>query len=246
MIVRILQWNTWYKEASSNLVRVIKQTDPDIACLQEIATFSPNETDVPQLISNSLNNADFNYKQAQRWQSDSGITSQGNAIFSKFPIEKSFYKYLQDEIPNPEKYDEEGRIYVEITVNIDDKKLTLGTTHLSYAPQFVDSPAKNSEIDRLISIINQKSKNYILTGDFNSTPDTNVIKKIEKYLVNCGPDYSQKTWTTKQFDYEGFREDKLNWRIDYAFASKDIKIISSQLVQTAYSDHLPLLIEIEV
>jgi endonuclease/exonuclease/phosphatase family metal-dependent hydrolase len=34
--------------------------------------------------------------------------------------------------------------------------------------------------------------------------------------------------------------------LDYIFASKDIKVASSEIVNTDYSDHLPILVELEI
>lgn len=83
-------------------------------------------------------------------------------------------------------------------------------------------------------------------GDFNSAPDSSTIKKIETRLKAIGPDYSELTFTTKPFQHEAFRVDGLEWRLDYIFATSDIKVLSSKIIETDYSDHLPILAEIEV
>ena len=64
--------------------------------------------------------------------------------------------------------------------------------------------------------------------------------------MNLGPDYHEKTWTTKPFSYNGFSENSLNWRLDFVFGTKDIKVISSEIIKTDLSDHLPILIKIEI
>lgn len=85
-------------------------------------------------------------------------------------------------------------------------------------------------------------------GDLNSTPDSYTITEILKIntLKNPGPDFKRNTWTTKPFDYGGFRENKLNWRLDYAFLSRDLNLTNAEIVETDVSDHLPVLIEIEI
>ena len=55
---------------------------------------------------------------------------------------------------------------------------------------------------------------------------------------------TQATWTTKPFDYGGFAETELRWRLDYAFATPDLEITSAKIVETEYSDHLPILVEL--
>lgn len=102
---------------------------------------------------------------------------------------------------------------------------------------------KNKEIQNLINILKDKKENYIFSGDLNTTKTSSYIKQIQQYLINCDTD---NTWTTKPFSYNGFNEDKLNWKLDYVFVTKDIKVSQIDVIDTEYSDHLPLLIEIEV
>ena len=247
MIVKILQWNIWYEEDPRNVAGLIKRINPDIACLQEVTTGFHQNIDVIQTICDVMSGADVNYKQAQSWKTKSGVNrGQGNAIFSKYPIKKSFFNYLQSELFNTTHFDKEGRIYIEITVFIEGKELTIGTTHLSYIHRFIDTKAKNKQIDKLEERINQKHNNYVLLGDFNSPPDSLVIERIRNYLINCGPNFKHKTWTTKPFIEGDFIENKLNWRLDYAFSTKDVNVINTEIIQTEFSDHLPLLVTIEV
>ena len=85
-----------------------------------------------------------------------------------------------------------------------------------------------------------------MSGDFNVTENSNLIKNLAHHLQNAGPDYSHKTWTTKPFSYLGFETDKLNYRLDYVFATPDINIVSAKILNTEYSDHLPILIEFKI
>jgi endonuclease/exonuclease/phosphatase family metal-dependent hydrolase len=248
MIIKLLQWNIWYKENPNKVVALIKKINPDIACLQELTTTSliNKDIDVPQIISNAMNHADFNYKQAQSWSTKEDTRALGNGVFSKYPIEKRFFDYLQTPTVNPTSYDKEGRVYVEITVNINGYLLTVGTTHLSYTHRFMDTEIKNTEVDNLTKSLLKKNQNYILTGDFNAPPESYPVKIIEQYLKNCGPNYNEKTWTTKPFSKDEFEENELNWRLDYVLGTKDIKVKSAKVVQTESSDHLPLLVELEI
>ena len=124
--------------------------------------------------------------------------------------------------------------------------LTVGTAHVSYSHRFEITDRKIMEVNKLIKILKKNKKMFVFTGDMNSTPDSYTIKQLEKILKNCGPDGYQKTWTTKPFDYKDFKETKLRWRLDYVFASKDIRVIRSKIIKTKFSDHLPILVEFEM
>lgn len=124
--------------------------------------------------------------------------------------------------------------------------LIVGTTHLSYTREFQTTDAKKKESDTLVNLLKNKKGNFIFMGDLNAPKASYTVQEIEKYLVNLGPELNQNTWTTKPFDYLGFREDKLHWRLDHVFGTKDIDVISSKIITTEYSDHLPILTTIRI
>jgi len=68
---------------------------------------------------------------------------------------------------------------------------------------------------------------------------------LSKHLLHVGPDFKQNTWPTKPFDYHGFKENDLSWRLDYIFATKDVRVKKVEIINTQYSDHLPILLEVE-
>ena len=119
---------------------------------------------------------------------------------------------------------------------------------MPYSYKFRNTKIRKDEADKLCEVLNKKDTYYIFTGDLNSTPSSYTVNNIltKTKLKNAGPGFNQKTWTTKPFNYHGFFENKLNWRIDYVFASNDVKVISSEIVKTKFSDHLPILTTIEV
>ena len=88
-----------------------------------------------------------------------------------------------------------------------------------------------------------KKDKHILTGDFNTHKTSKYIKWLEEKLINND---NSNTWTTKPFSYNGFTETELNWKLDYIFTSKDIKVKETKVVDTKYSDHLPILLTFEM
>lgn len=247
MSIKLLQWNIWYKEKAENILALIKSHDPDIVCLQELTiggVFNPDIKDTAEYLKTELN-YNLYFHSANEWEEDK-VSSIGNGILSRFPIMRNTFRYLQEPKEVIRTYADEGRVYIESDLNLGSTILTVGTVHLSYTHRFEIAPGKKIEADNLIKILKKKKSNYIVTGDFNALPDSYTVKGMQKYLKPCGPKDSLKTWTTKQFSYEGFSEDKLNWRLDYVFATKDVEVISSEIIKTDFSDHLPILITIEV
>ena len=237
----LLQWNIWYKEPIALVIPEIKRWNPDIICIQEcISSIGYNSA---QLLAQALNYS-LVYKPTQRWSNNPLKQEQGNAILSRFPIQSSRSLFLQTERQTPKDGSDEGRAYIEAVIELGSTTLVVATTHLSYSPKFIYTPKRAVEADKLIEIIAQKQNNYIFTGDLNSPPNSPIIANLEKYLVNAGPKYDQSTWTTKPFDYHGWQEEQLRWRIDYAFTTADISVNSAEIPATTVSDHLPILISI--
>ena len=242
MEISILQWNIWYKEDIRNIAAFLLANPADIICLQELTRgYQQIESDTIEYIAKRLG---YHYH-FQEIPFDDNRWTQANCIFSKFPIVAKDYRWI-NEPTGTGHYDDEYRAYIEATMKVDDKELTIGTTHMSYTNGFVGSVRKEQETDKLLDIISSKKQCYIFTGDLNAAPDSNTVSRISKVLNSVGPDIIEKTWTTKPFSYDGFVENGLNWRLDYIFASNDIQIASSEVLETDFSDHLPILAQLRI
>ncbi|HVX90590.1 MAG TPA: endonuclease/exonuclease/phosphatase family protein [Candidatus Paceibacterota bacterium] len=241
--MKLLQWNIWNREDVENTLKLLREVDADILCLQELTagdSESNNGADLPARIAAELG---LNYVFAPA--SDEAGKKYGDGIFSRFPIISSVSSCIQDPPPREkeEDYSSECRVYVEASIQLEDDVLNVGTSHMSYTDRFGTTEAKIAETNKLLETLKQKKERFIFAGDLNATPDTYTVTEISKVLTHCGPNMSEKTWTTKPFAYKGFEETQLNWRLDYCFATPDITITSSKIIQTDYSDHLPVLIE---
>ncbi|MDR3578118.1 MAG: endonuclease/exonuclease/phosphatase family protein [Anaerolineaceae bacterium] len=244
MIVRLVQWNIWQSINLGEIPDFIKELDAHILCLQEMRGMGGpvSQNDVQKRLEDSLGMASY-CEIAQTWRSPEGETWQGNGIFSKYPIIEKSCRFLQQSQPRPSDASDEGRIYVEATINVNGQPLTVGTTHLSYTKRFLTTQKKKAEVSHLLNILTEKNGNYILAGDFNSRPHSWTVKQISKTLKHCGPGLHENTWTVIPFNYHGFTETQLKWRLDYVFASKTMLVSSARIIQTSLSDHLPVMVE---
>jgi endonuclease/exonuclease/phosphatase family metal-dependent hydrolase len=246
MIVSILQWNIWCDEDIANIARFLAQNRSDIICLQEMTINYPKQKikNAPEFIAKQIGYGSF-YKELPIESTDGGKLMLANGIFSHFPIINSYYCWTN----NPHKaggYSNEKRVYVETELKVGNKRLTVGTTHMSYTHKFEINQQKAQETNNLISFVSKHKTNFIIAGDFNATPGSCTIEQFDKKYKNLGPDYDKNTWTTKPFSYNGFKESNLNWRLDYIFGTKDIKKVNSKVLKTEYSDHLPILTTINL
>jgi endonuclease/exonuclease/phosphatase family metal-dependent hydrolase len=245
MTISVLQWNIWYKEDIRNVAEFLRQNRTDIICLQELTIgFSEAINDTPAFIAEQLG---YHYycKKVPIESTDGRQLMFVNGVFSRFPIKSNRF-VLTNEPKQGGGYDDEYRVYVEVTLDVGGRYITVGTTHMSYTHRFENTDSKNRETDKLIMEIKKHDKSYIFTGDLNATPNSYTLSSVNNILQNAGPYYDQKTWATKPFSYQGFEESELNWRLDYIFATKDLKVESAEILRTEYSDHLPILAKLKV
>ncbi|OHB19830.1 MAG: hypothetical protein A2666_03000 [Parcubacteria group bacterium RIFCSPHIGHO2_01_FULL_47_10b] len=249
MTLTILQWNILYKERIEDIAAYIKSVGPDIACLQELTRGAEenNFRDTPALLADALS-MNHMYKTAQSWPEYEGYSFEvGDGIYTKFPIAREIYHFVQDPHPDPgEDYTLQGRVYVEAELKIGDKSLTVGTTHLTYSPANEITDRRIKEADRLCTILKEKKSSYIFTGDFNALPESYPVKKISALLQHAGPNLSELTFANKPFEHDGRVVDKLIWRLDYVFVTPDVKVVESKILKSECSDHLPILTTIEL
>lgn len=230
-MLSLLQWNIWVNEDIDNVVKQLKVINSDIVCIQELSILNKDRSNVYKL--KEL----YKYIYYEVADTFNDGRSQCNAILSKYPIIKTSKSFVQDPSSDKFDYSKEGRIYIEVKLDIDGKDLDIGTTHLSYTDRFKETRLKDIEVNRLIKCLNKDSR-YIFAGDLNTVKTSKYIKQISKYLINYD---TSNTWTTKSFSYNGFVENRLNYKLDYVFSTKDIMVKEILVIETQYSDHLPIL-----
>lgn len=246
MNISILQWNIWYKEDLKNISKFIKSQNADVVCLQELTINSKDQSikDGPAYIAEQLG---YNYycKELPIESTEGENLMLANGIFSRFPIVAKRFAWT-NEPKNKGGYDDEFRAYVEVTLEVEGGNISIGTTHMSYTHRFEPTPNKKRETDLLVKNLKEHNARFIFTGDLNALPGSYTISSIEGLMQNAGPDFEKKSWATKPFSYNGFEETELKWRLDYVFTTKDLKVLSSKIVETDYSDHLPVLTNLSV
>ena len=239
--ISLFQWNINDKTPIESIVIFLKQQQTDIICLQELTIDSRHQKikDTPKYIADALD-YDYYYGEAPI-RSEKGVhTTFANGIFSRFPITfKQQAWTVKREIGD-------SRVYVEVDIDINDEVFTVGTTHMSYTHEFKNTSEKKLETDALIRQLSTHNKRFIFCADLNAAAGSYTIDQIKKHLKNAGPAAAYKTWTTKPFSYNGFEESELNWRLDYVFVTKDIDVLSAEVITTDLSDHLPLKVEFKV
>jgi endonuclease/exonuclease/phosphatase family metal-dependent hydrolase len=243
-----MQWNVWYHEKYENIVSFIKHVNADIVCCQEL-TVNFKEVnpgiDVPAEIAKACDYQYF-FQPMTIYGTNGEQVQMGNGVFSKYPIIAKEFKYVQKAEPGIHSYESEDRTYVEVVLDINGSNLKVGTVHLSYSTAFAMTEKKLAEAEKLYEAVQDNHERFIFAADLNAKPDSPIVKRLEELFIHADPNTDRPTWTTKPFSYDGFEANTRDWRLDYIFATEDINVITNKILETSYSDHLPILTEIQI
>jgi endonuclease/exonuclease/phosphatase family metal-dependent hydrolase len=245
MKVNIGSWNIWIygPRDFKGIAKFVRDNKIDILTIQEACIYfdkNPAEN-ITQEIAEELKYNYVFYKALERVPGEPW--SMGNAILSKFPIIKSQSHQLTP-VEYDGKVENQPRILITSEIGIDDKIVNFLATHLQFTVGFTTTPIRIAQVERILSIIEKLSNSVILAGDFNTVPESEEIRKIEEILIRI--DGKEPTWTVHPFDAFGWHVTDLKFRVDNIFVSKGLKYENFQIVQSEISDHLPIMVTIDV
>ena len=156
-----------------------------------------------------------------------GKAPYGNALLSKSKILEAKTIPIPDPVPRKYNGFYETRCLLKAKL---ESGYTVCVLHMGLNEDEQENAVK-------VVLDNIEDERFILVGDFNTVPDSEVLKPLRERLFDTAnmTDDSLFTWRT----------DKPYQKIDYIFTSKDIKVKSITMPKYPYSDHFPLVVEIE-
>jgi endonuclease/exonuclease/phosphatase family metal-dependent hydrolase len=210
--------NGFAKDERFNLegqARVIERENPDVIVLQEVSRgwLVTGSVDMLLWLSQRL---DMPYV----WGPASRDDLWGNAILSRAPLS-------DEDVAKFSRTQNLRRSVVGARVATEVGDVWVFGTHL-------DNPSgagavRREQVGQVIAFRGQRSP-AVLLGDFNATPGDAVIQAIEDSgFVDLGARLPPGTFTS-----EG------RSRIDYIFATTDLTPVSIYVVESAASDHKPV------
>jgi endonuclease/exonuclease/phosphatase family metal-dependent hydrolase len=205
--------NYWDIEAQA---RVIEAADPDIVMLQEVGRGWMVLGAADQLLWLS-ERLDMPYV----WGPASDDDLWGNAILSRLPVSNEFLvKY--DSTENLKRSAVGALVETEVSL------VSAIATHLDN-PSNAGS-ARLEQVGQLLPLWDHVTPT-IIGGDFNATPDSDVIQLMtDEGLIDAAGALGVETTTS--------HDDR---RIDYIFVSDNFEILSVDVPDTSASDHKPVI-----
>lgn len=241
-LATIMTWNIWHGALLEQIVQAVTRLRPDILALQEVIAQrdATGQRDQAAAIAAALG-APYRavYDPAVATQPGSMMATQGNALISRFPILDHQRDLLSASDQHRGDAETEPRIAVRATLAVGDQPLHVLTTHLAYSEGFVPSEMRRRQIDVLLSLVPRERA--ILLGDFNSPPDGTAIQRISAVIPHAAHDLSVPTYG----HVHGSDAAGLAYRLDYIFATPDVRVQSCTVLAEEGSDHRPVVAVIE-
>jgi endonuclease/exonuclease/phosphatase family metal-dependent hydrolase len=106
-----------------------------------------------------------------------------------------------------------------------------------------ESTEQNEQVVQLMKVLPRERT--IIVGDFNAVPGSTVIQTMQHFFTDADP-LSAPTWGMHLEGCLKCRPRNVSTRLDYIFASRDIRTRSFTIEHSRGSDHLPISVVIEL
>src|SRR5690606_26409408 len=212
------------------IVNVIKQEAPDLVALQEVDvnTGRSGPGNQAEIIAERLG---MNYFFGKAIDYDGG--EYGVAVLSKFPLTEGKINRL----PTQAGTNGEPRILVTAKITTPEgNTIRFGSTHLDAQREDTN---RLLQIQEVVKIGENEQLPFIIAGDFNAVPDSEVIRVLDSHFKRtcrlCGFTSSAQN-PVRTIDYIAYKHPENKFEV------KNHEVIK----ETFASDHFPIVSEINI
>lgn len=205
--------------------QVIRRLDPDIVALQEVDRRAERTGGVDQAtVLGELTGMHAVFGDFMDYQGG----QYGMALLSKYPIEATANHRL------PEGREPRSALAATIRVGESGTEVIVVGIHL-----YATAEERYAQASRIVDIYENEKRPVILAGDFNSTPDSEVMALL------------RQSWTipAKGGDHLTFPSTEPNREIDFIIyrPRERFEVVESRVIhEPIASDHQPVLLEVVV
>ncbi len=256
MKIKVLSLNLWNGgRLFDQATRFLQKQQADIMILQEAYDGKSSEIEkrlrTTRLLKEFFPNHSHHFAPAfLDTRPIEGNIENGQLIISRFPLNRT--KVIHVDVPYG-AYDHDSltdftdfpTVLQTAFIEVSGQKIKLLNIH---GPVNNDGTADTQRRLKMKDVVLEEIENQpsvILSGDFNVQPQTQTIAGIEEKLTNVFKNELTTTFNTEQKDlkkYPGFATAV----VDMMFISPHINVIEKSCPQVGVSDHLPLVVTLDV
>jgi len=258
MSISILQLNINADIKWENLLSYLEDHEYDILTFQEVAGIG---TKVGNINCTHDTYKELQNKLQEKYAGELVITDYvsssenayfGNAIFYKktFNLIDKHVKFMKQNtqpFPSDAKgFENYGRAVLHLTLEKDNQSLSVLTTHFAWAKTSNEEPHQTQQGEILFQYMQTVSHPFVLTGDFNLTPEQPVIKKLSTLARNLTSQNNISNTLNPRIHYAQHLFPK-GLAIDYIFVTPDIRVKEMKVIEDLdLSDHLAVEATVEI
>lgn len=251
MIIKCVSLNIWHGgKLLEPLLDFLEQQQADIYFLQEVRASSddslPESFHSMRTIQARLNYPHSHYAPAFSQTDDGASYTSGNSVVTKFPIKSSERVYVRGQFSEWPANQTDFRDLPSI-LQIIELETPVGIINACNLHGVWDldgdlfSDARKEMVDTITRTISQK-QNIILVGDTNAKHTNPAIRLLQQQLISVFGTELTSTFNMRRKDNPGYA----TAAVDLMFVSPHIKIISKSCPDIDVSDHLPIVVELEL
>ena len=228
--LRIMTYNLRFGELASmeELAAVISEQKPDIVAIQEVDIMTSRPGVDHQHGVNFITELGYYTKMFPLYGKTIPHAGgwYGIGILTKYPyisVEKTML---------PRTGNNEPRALLAATVEVGEDTVVFACTHLDYTT----SEARQKQVAVIKSALENLPYPVIVGGDFNAKPDSREIAQMFRPRMP----FSNDDFTSPASNPDS--------KIDYLFGfpAENWKLISTKVITTQRSDHLPIVSDVEL
>ena len=255
MSIKLLQLNIYKGLFFNEIVSFIEENNFDILHLQEVSGGSVSKNSI-DCFDELIRKTSYNGHLVKSLTiSDNPKSYFGNATFYKkelLPISnkaiwlKPYSQITRYDNASDDEIKQFPRSALDVVLKINSKNIHFINTHLAWGNTPLDEDYKLSQAQILADYVRALPEPFVLSGDFNVTPETILIKMFDSQGANLITKYkisntlNPNIHRAKHLFPEGIA-------VDYIFTSSSLAIRDFRLVDKPdLSDHFGLIVEIEV
>ena len=215
------------------IAQLIKDHNIDIAAFQEV-DIETERVDGINLLDSLAALTEMKWKFGETLEFQGG--EYGNGILTNLPI-----LHFESEKFNMVTENEQ-RAFMKLQVQVAGDTLVFVNTHFDHKED--DMERKNLAV-QLIKELNEVKKPVIICGDLNDIPESKTLEILKKDFIDVWILIKRKEKNTYPADIPKRRIDYILTSIKHTAHGK-LRPISIEVLESAASDHLPVIMEVEI
>lgn len=253
MTLKVISLNIWHGKFLYKVIDYLKAENADLVLLQEVYNgHDPNLAEAyrsMQILTEQLGYLSADYGYAYTELTDFGAVEHGNAVFSKFPFITSEMVYMNPPVKAgfeyhdiPEHWPLLPSPLQEVVVETAQGDLNVFNMHGPWDLDGDSFSERRRRMQQTIVRATQGITNVILAGDSNAKTSNEALTGLEPRLTSVFGHELISTFNMRHKDNPGYA----TAAVDVAFVSPNIKIRAKECPDVDISDHLPLVVTLDI